>query len=215
MRRAAALGAFYFFVVLPIVSFVLLSGWPLIGLPVVDTTMWGGLLVTIVVSVVGIVVSLPVGIVLALGTPLGNAVGKTAFRRVHRVRARRAADHGAVHGERHAAAVRAAGMVARQIAARAGWHCGVRAAYQAEVVRAGLEAIPRGQYEAARALGLGYWRMNRLIVLPQALRITIPEHRQQFHRVVQGHDAGVLCRHLRFSQDDRGGAQRSRNGRRR
>ncbi len=47
-------------------------------------------------------------------------------------------------------------------------------AYQAEVVRAGLEAIPRGQYEAARALGLRYWRMNRLIVLPQALRITIP-----------------------------------------
>ena len=41
-------------------------------------------------------------------------------------------------------------------------------------MRAGLEAIPRGQYEAAHALGLGYWRLNRLIVLPQALRITIP-----------------------------------------
>jgi general L-amino acid transport system permease protein len=48
------------------------------------------------------------------------------------------------------------------------------AAYLAEVVRAGLEAIPRGQYEAGRALGLGYWSLHRLIILPQALRVTIP-----------------------------------------
>ena len=48
------------------------------------------------------------------------------------------------------------------------------AAYMAEVVRAGLQAIPKGQIEAANALGLGYWRTMQLIVLPQALRITIP-----------------------------------------
>ena len=48
------------------------------------------------------------------------------------------------------------------------------AAYLAEVVRGGLQAIPRGQYEAADALGLGYWRKMRLIVLPQALTLTIP-----------------------------------------
>jgi general L-amino acid transport system permease protein len=48
------------------------------------------------------------------------------------------------------------------------------AAYMAEVVRAGLQGIPRGQYEAAAALGLGYWKTMGLIVLPQALRITIP-----------------------------------------
>jgi general L-amino acid transport system permease protein len=41
-------------------------------------------------------------------------------------------------------------------------------------VRAGLQAIPKGQYEGAQAVGLGYWQMMRLIVLPQALRITIP-----------------------------------------
>jgi general L-amino acid transport system permease protein len=46
--------------------------------------------------------------------------------------------------------------------------------YMAEVIRGGLQAIPRGQYEAAEALGLGYWRMMGLIVLPQALRIVIP-----------------------------------------
>jgi general L-amino acid transport system permease protein len=48
------------------------------------------------------------------------------------------------------------------------------AAYLAEVVRGGLQAIPRGQYEGAMAMGLGYWKMMGLIVLPQALRIVIP-----------------------------------------
>jgi general L-amino acid transport system permease protein len=48
------------------------------------------------------------------------------------------------------------------------------AAYAAEVVRGGLQAIPRGQYEAADAIGLGYWQTTRRIVLPQALRIVIP-----------------------------------------
>jgi general L-amino acid transport system permease protein len=47
-------------------------------------------------------------------------------------------------------------------------------AYMAEVVRGGLAAVPRGQYEAAQALGLSYWRMTALIVLPQALRVTLP-----------------------------------------
>jgi general L-amino acid transport system permease protein len=48
------------------------------------------------------------------------------------------------------------------------------AAYVAEVIRGGLQAIPRGQYEAADALGLGYWRKMGLIVLPQAIRLVIP-----------------------------------------
>ncbi len=48
------------------------------------------------------------------------------------------------------------------------------AAYMAEVVRGGLQAIPKGQYEAAAALGLGYWRMMGLIILPQALKLVIP-----------------------------------------
>ena len=47
-------------------------------------------------------------------------------------------------------------------------------AYMAEVVRGGLQAIPKGQYEAARALGLGYWQTMGQIILPQALRIVIP-----------------------------------------
>ena len=48
------------------------------------------------------------------------------------------------------------------------------AAYMAEVVRGGLQAIPKGQYEGAQALGLPYWKMMGLIVLPQALKLVIP-----------------------------------------
>ncbi|MGH6682947.1 MAG: ABC transporter permease subunit, partial [Pseudolabrys sp.] len=61
------LGALYFFVLLPIGSYILLHGMPAIGLEVVDTVLWGGVLVTIVVASVGIVLSLPLGILLALG----------------------------------------------------------------------------------------------------------------------------------------------------
>ncbi len=48
------------------------------------------------------------------------------------------------------------------------------AAYMAEVVRGGLQALPKGQYEAAKSLGMGYWKMNALIILPQALKLVIP-----------------------------------------
>ena len=47
-------------------------------------------------------------------------------------------------------------------------------AYMAEVVRGGFASVPRGQYEAAQALGLTFWRMMALVILPQALRVTLP-----------------------------------------
>ena len=49
-----------------------------------------------------------------------------------------------------------------------------QSAYMAEVIRGGLQAIPSGQYEAASAMGLGYWKQMRLIILPQALKLVIP-----------------------------------------
>src|SRR6516164_9259658 len=95
------LGAIYFFIVLPILSYILLSGVPMIGLPDVPTSLWGGILVTIVVATVGIVASLPLGILLALG----HAGGATGFDHLHRICPRRALDYGPVHGERHVAVV--------------------------------------------------------------------------------------------------------------
>ena len=89
------------------------------------------------------------------------------------------------------------------------------AAYMAEVVRGGLQAIPRGQFEGAMALGLGYWRMTGLIVLPQALKLVIPGHRQLLHRAVQGHHAGADRRRSSICWGSCGRRSPTRTGRRR
>jgi general L-amino acid transport system permease protein len=168
------LGAIYFFIVLPVVSYILLHGWELIGLPVVDTVLWGGILVTIVVATVGIVVSLPLGILLALG------------RRSHMptVKMFSVAFIEFVRGVPLITVLFMASVMLplfvpeqyepdKLIRALVGIAL-FASAYMAEVVRAGLQAIPKGQYEGAMAVGLRYPHMMGFIVLPQALRITIP-----------------------------------------
>ena len=87
-------------------------------------------------------------------------------------------------------------------------------AYMAEVVRAGLLAVPRGQYEAARALGLRFWRMQGLIVLPQALRITIPNIVNSFIALFKDTTLGVLCRHFRSAENQSKSPASIRSGRR-
>jgi general L-amino acid transport system permease protein len=168
------IGALYFFIAMPIASVVLLLGFPEIGLPRVSTAQWGGILVTIVVAAIGIVASLPLGIVLALG------------RRSHMpaVRLFSVLFIEFVRGVPLVTVLFMASVMLPLFVPEA-WSpdkllralVGVAlfsAAYMAEVVRAGLQAIPKGQYEAAMAVGLSYWKTMRLIVLPQALRITIP-----------------------------------------
>ena len=168
------LGALYFFVILPIVSYILLHGFAAIGLPVVDTVLWGGVLVTIVLATVGIVVSLPIGIVLALGRrsrmPAVQFFSTVFIEFVRGVPLITVLFMASVmlplfvpEGFEPDKLLRA--MVGIALFA---------SAYMAEVVRAGLQAIPRGQFEGAMAVGLGYRPMMRLIILPQALRITIP-----------------------------------------
>jgi general L-amino acid transport system permease protein len=168
------LGAFYFFVVLPIASFVLLSGWPLLGLGKVDTAQWGGVLVTIVVATVGIVVSLPVGILLALGRrsrlPAVRTLSIMFIEFVRGVPLITVLFMASVMLPLFVPEAWSPDKLLRALVGIAIF----ASAYQAEVVRAGLEAVPRGQYEAARALGLGFWGLNRLVILPQALRTTIP-----------------------------------------
>jgi general L-amino acid transport system permease protein len=144
------------------------------GFPVVDTRLWGGLLVTLVVSVTGIVASMPVGIALALGRrstiPLIR-VFSVAFiefwRGVPLITVLFFATY--MLPLFVPAGFTMDGLVRALIgiALFAG-------AYQAEVIRGGLQAIPRGQGEAASALGLSYWKTTGLIVMPQALRHVIP-----------------------------------------
>ena len=168
-----ALNAMLFFVRLP-GHRLFPAGGGMFGLSEVETPLWGGLLVTLVISFVGITVSLPLGILLALGRRSKMPVVKMFVGGLHRSRARRAAGHGAVHGHGHAAAVPAAGRHLRQADARADRRCLFSSAYMAEVIRGGLQAIPKGQYEGADSLGLGYWQKMGLIVMPQALKLVIP-----------------------------------------
>lgn len=144
------------------------------GLPGVDTRLWGGLLVTLVVSITGIVASMPVGIALALGRtsriPLLR-IFSIAFiefwRGVPLITVLFFATYMLPLFLPGDFTIDALVRVLVGIALFAG-------AYNAEVIRGGLLAIPRGQREAANALGLSYWKTTGLIVLPQALRHVIP-----------------------------------------
>ena len=168
------LGALYFFVILPIVSYILLHGFAAIGLPVVDTVLWGGVLVTIVVATVGIVVSLPIGILLALGRrsrmPTVRFFATLFIEFVRGVPLITVLFMASVMLPLFVPEQFEPDKLLRALVGIALF----ASAYMAEVVRAGLQAIPKGQFEGAMAVGLSYSPMMRLIVLPQALRITIP-----------------------------------------
>src|SRR5215211_4768556 len=168
------IGAFYFFVVMPIASVVLLLGFPAIGLSRVSTEQWGGVLVTIVVAAVGIVASLPLGILLALGRrsrmPAVRLSSVVFIEFVRGVPLITMLFMASVMLPLFVPETWSPDKLLRALVGVALFS----AAYMAEVVRAGLQAIPKGQFEAAMAVGLGYWQAMRLIILPQALRITIP-----------------------------------------
>lgn len=168
------LGMLYFFAVLPVISFVLLYGAPRLGLPIVETAKWGGILVTVVVAAVGIVVALPIGILLALGRcssmPAVRLLSVIYIEFVRGVPLITVLFMASVMLPLFLPEVWSPDKLLRALIGVAMFS----AAYLAEVVRAGLQAIPRGQYEAAVALGLGYWKTMYLVILPQALKITIP-----------------------------------------
>ncbi len=144
------------------------------GLVPVETRAWGGLLVTLVVSVTGIVASLPLGILLALGrraemptVRILSVIFIEFWRGVPLITVLFFATYMLPlflpGGTTIDGLLRALIGVAL-----------FSAAYMAEVVRGGLQAIPRGQYEGAAALGLGYWQTTTQVVMPQALALVIP-----------------------------------------
>ena len=144
------------------------------GLPIVDTRLWGGLLVTLVVSVTGIVTSMPVGIALALGRrstiPLiriFSVMFIEFWRGVPLITVLFFATY--MLPLFLPAGFTVDGLVRALIGIAL-----FSGAYNAEVIRGGLQAIPRGQGEAASALGLSWWKTTALIVMPQALRHVIP-----------------------------------------
>ena len=161
------------FVLFPIVAFFLLHG-DAFGLERVETPLWGGLMVTLILSFVGIAVSLPVGILLALGRRSNLPVIKMFCVLFIEV----------IRGVPLITVLFMANVML-PLFLPTGWTIdnflralvGVAlfaSAYMAEVVRGGLQAIPKGQYEGADSLGLSYWQKTRLIIMPQALKLVIP-----------------------------------------
>lgn len=173
LKRWLALGQRTLLVVVSLI----LSGWLLLGgfgLTTVATSQWGGLMLTLVITIVGTVAALPGGILLALGRrsswPILRwcAVGFIEFWR----------------GVPLVTVLFMASVMlplffppGYDVDKLARCLIGVSlfaSAYMAEVVRGGLEAVGRGQGEAAHALGLSRWQTLQLVILPQALRVVVP-----------------------------------------
>ena len=158
--------------VFPIIAFFLLNGG--LGLEPVSTNKWGGLLVTLVLGCTGIALAFPLGIVLALGRrsnlPVISMMCTLFIEFIRGVPLITLLFFGMVMLPLFLPEGIDMDGLARVLVAVTLF----QAAYMAEVIRGGLQAIPQGQYEAARSIGLSYWQMNRKVVLPQAIRISIP-----------------------------------------
>ena len=159
--------------VYPIIGLKLISGGDF-GLKYVETGAWGGLSLTFIVSAFALILCFPIGTILALG-------------RRSTLPAIRYTSIGFIELWRGVPLITVLFMSAvmfpmflpdgtyvdkliRVLIAITLFE----AAYMAEVVRGGLQALPKGQYEAAKSLGMGYWKMHFLIILPQALKLVIP-----------------------------------------
>lgn len=144
------------------------------GLVPVDTPQWGGLTVTLVVSISGIVASLPVGILLALGRrsqmPIVRILSVTYIEFIRGVPLITVLFMASVMLPLFLPPGTSFDKLLRALIGVAMFS----SAYMAEVVRGGLQAIPKGQYEGAMALGLSYGQMMTQIILPQALKVSIP-----------------------------------------
>ncbi len=157
----------------PLVSYVLIAGGFGILTPV-STDQWGGLLLTLIIASVGIIVSFPIGVLLALGRQSNLKVIKlfsTLF--IEFIRAVPLITILFMASFVLPLFLESGNYFDKLLRALIGIAL-FQAAYFAEVVRGGLQAIPRGQYEAADAIGLSYFQKNILIILPQALKISIP-----------------------------------------
>ncbi|MED5460661.1 MAG: amino acid ABC transporter permease, partial [Pseudomonadota bacterium] len=157
----------------PVIAYVLLHGG-YFDLPRVPTHRWGGLMLTLLLATVGMVGALPIGIVLALGRRSNMPIVKSFcvifiefWRGVPLITVLFMAS------VMLPLFLPSDMSVDRLVRALIGLTL-FQSAYMAEVIRGGLQAIPKGQEEAAAALGMTYWKRMGLIILPQALKMMIP-----------------------------------------
>jgi general L-amino acid transport system permease protein len=156
-----------------IVGFFLVHGG-FFGMQIVPTDKWGGLMLTIVVAAVGIVSAFPIGVILALGRashlPIIKSISVTYIEFIRGVPLITILFMSSIilplffpEGISFDKLLRALIGIAL-----------FESAYIAENIRGGLQSIPKGQYEAADAIGLSYWQKMFLVILPQALKVAIP-----------------------------------------
>ncbi len=168
---------FYYAIVYPIIAFLiiyfLISGGSF-GLEWIETNAWGGLSLTFIVSFFGLIFCFPLGMIFALGRrselPMIRyiSIGYIEFWRG--VPLITVLFMSSVMFPMFLPAGTFVDKLVRVIAAIVLFE----AAYVAEVIRGGLQALPRGQYDAAKSLGMGYWKMQIFVILPQALKLVIP-----------------------------------------
>ncbi len=168
---------FYYAILYPIIAFLiinfLISGGSF-GLEWVETNAWGGLSLTFIVSFFGLIFCFPLGMILALGRrselPVIRyiSIGYIEFWRG--VPLITVLFMSSVMFPMFLPSDAFVDKLIRVIAAIILFE----AAYVAEVIRGGLQALPRGQYDAAKSLGMGYWKMQIFVILPQALKLVIP-----------------------------------------
>ncbi|AOO65345.1 amino acid ABC transporter permease [Sulfurospirillum halorespirans] len=156
-----------------IVGFLLVHGG-FFGIEMVPTDKWGGLMLTIMVAAVGIAAAFPLGVLLALGRashlPIIKSISVTYIEFIRGVPLITILFMSSIilplffpEGVTFDKLLRALIGIAM-----------FEAAYIAENIRGGLQSIPKGQFEAADAIGLSYWQKMFLVILPQALKVAIP-----------------------------------------
>ena len=159
--------------VYPIIGIKLISGG-IFGLKWIETGAWGGLSLTLIVSAFALILCFPIGMFLALGRRSELPVIKYSsigFIEIWRgVPLITVLFMSAVMFPMFLPDGTYMDKLMRVIIAITLFE----AAYMAEVIRGGLQALPRGQYDAAKSLGMGYWRLHLLVILPQALKLVIP-----------------------------------------
>src|SRR3954468_2462318 len=144
------------------------------GLPYVETLLWSGLPLTLILAVIGMAAGFPLGVALALGRrsnlPAVRAISIAYIELVRGVPLITVLFMASVM----LPLFLPTGMTIDKLLRAQVAFILFSAAYLAEIVRGGLQAIPKGQFEAADSLGLGYWRRTKLIVLSQTLSLVIP-----------------------------------------
>ena len=146
----------------------------LFGLPVVESTKWSGVILTLMLSLFGLTAAYPLGVLLAMGRKSSLPAIKTlSVVYIEMIRGVPLISLLFMSSVMFPLFLPEGITIDKILRAQVAIIM-FTAAYIAEVVRGGLQAIPKGQYEAAEALGLDFSQKMRLIVLPQALKIVIP-----------------------------------------